>query len=138
MLKLKRVLVLAVLATIPVLAQAQNQAPNVVVDMEGVDQAQYNADLQACQGTGTQVQAQGAERQSVVGTAARGAAVGAAAGAISGNSGSKGAKTGAGVGVVAAGARNAKNRRDAKKQTKKEQDMVVKNCMRGRGYNVLN
>ena len=64
--------------------------------------------------------------------------LGAAAGAISGNSGSKGAKTGAGVGVVAAGARNARNRRDAKKQTKNELDTVVKNCMRGRGYNVLN
>ena len=138
MLKLKRIFILALIVVLPVLAQAQNNAPNVIVDMQGVDPAQYNADLQACQGAGTQVQAQGAEREAVVGTAARGAAVGAAAGAISGNSGSKGAKTGAGVGVVAAGARNAKNRREAKKQTKAEQDMVVKNCMRGRGYNVLN
>jgi len=138
MLKLKHMLIMVMLVAIPVLAQAQQNPPDVIVDMQGVDQAQYNADLQACQGTGTQVQAQEAERERVVGTAARGAAVGAAAGAISGNSGSQGAKTGAGVGVVAAGARNARNRRDAKKQTKKEKDMVVKNCMRGRGYNVLN
>ncbi len=137
MLNLKQIFTLALLVAMPVVAQAQN-APNVVVDMEGVDQAQYNADLQACQGTGTQVQAQEPEREGVARTAARGAAVGAAAGAISGNSGSDGAKAGAGVGVVAAGARNARGRREAKSQTKAEQDAVVKNCMRGRGYNVLN
>ena len=138
MLNLKRTSILVLLLAMSGLVQAQNKAPNVIVDMQGVDQAQYNADLQACQGAGTQVQAQQPEREAVAGTAARGAAVGAAAGAISGNSGSQGAKTGAGVGVVAAGARNAKNRREAKKETKQEQDMVVKNCMRGRGYNVLN
>jgi hypothetical protein len=137
MLRLKQAFILALLLAISVLAQAQN-APNVIVDMEGVDPAQFNADLQACQSAGTQVQAQNPEREAVVGTAARGAAIGAAAGAISGNSGSKGAKTGAGVGVVAAGTRNAKNKREAKSQTKEEKDMVVKNCMRGRGYNVLN
>jgi hypothetical protein len=138
MLKLNHALTLALFAAMPMLAQAQNSSPNVVVDMQGVDQAQYNSDLQACQGTGTQVQAKEAQREGVVGTAARGAAVGATAGAISGNSGSSGAKTGAGVGVVTASARNARNRRDAKKQTKNELEMVVKNCMRGRGYNVLN
>ena len=138
MLKLNHALTLALFAAMPMLAQAQNSTPNVIVDMQGVDQAQYNTDLQACQGTGTQVQTKEAQREGVVGTAARGAAVGAAAGAISGNSGSKGAKTGAGVGVVAASSRNARNRREAKKQTKNELEMVVKNCMRGRGYNVLN
>jgi hypothetical protein len=138
MLKQRYTLVCVLLIAMPVLVQAQNNAPNVIVDMQGVDPAQYNADLQACQGAGTQVQAQQPEREAVAGTAARGAAVGAAAGAISGNSGSQGAKTGAGVGIVAASGRNAKNRREAKKQTKDEQDMVVKNCMRGRGYTVLN
>jgi hypothetical protein len=123
---------------IPALVQAQSGTPNVIVDMQGVDPVQYNADLQACQGAAAQVQAEPAEREAVVGTAARGAAVGAAAGAISGNSGSQGAKTGAAVGLVAGSARNARNRREAKTQTKDEQDMVVKNCMRGRGYNVLN
>lgn len=138
MLQLKQALILALVVAMPVLAQAQNKAPNVIVDMQGVDPAQYNADLQACQGAGTQVQAQEADRESLAGTGARTAAVGAAAGAISGNSGSQGAKTGAAVGIVAGSARNAKNRREAKSQTKDEQDMVVKNCMRGRGYNVLN
>jgi len=138
MLKSLNISFFILLLAIPMSALAQNNTPNVIVDMEGVDQAQYNVDLQACQGAGTQVQAQQAEREAVVGTAARGAAVGAAAGAISGNSGSQGAKSGAGIGVVAASSRNARNRREAKKETRGEQEMVVKNCMRGRGYNVLN
>ena len=37
-------------------SMAQNQGVNVIVDMEGVDQAQYQQDLQACQNTGGQVQ----------------------------------------------------------------------------------
>ena len=117
---------------------AQSQSVNIIVDMEGVDQAQYQQDLQSCQGTGTQVQNTQPEREGVVRGAARGAAIGAAAGAVSGNSGSKGAKTGAGAGVAASAIRNSKNRREAKTQTKNEREMVVKNCMRGRGYNVLN
>ena len=135
--KVAYALLVALMMAAPVLAQAQN-TPNIIVDMEGVDQAQYNADLQACQGAGTQVQEQQADREAMVGTAARGAALGAAAGAISGNSGSQGAKTGAAAGVVTAGVRNQKNRREAKKDTQAERDLVVKNCMRGRGYNVLN
>lgn len=135
--QIRRLSLLMLLAA-PLLANAQSSGVNVIVDMEGIDPAKYNQDLQSCQGAGTQVQPAEAEREGVVGTAARGAALGAAAGAISGNSGSQGAKSGAGVGVVAAGARNARNRRDAKKDTKSEIDMVVKNCMRARGYSVLN
>lgn len=138
MLKSRYKYFLALLVVVPALAQAQNNAPNVIVDMTGVDHAQFNADLQACQGAGTQVQEQQAEREGLVGTAARGAALGAAAGAISGNSGSQGARSGAATGVVVAGVRNQKNRREAKADAQDERDMVVKNCMRGRGYNVLN
>jgi hypothetical protein len=130
-------LLLMVLA-LPTAAFAQSGAVNVIVDMEGVDQAQYQKDLQSCQGASVQVQEKTAEREKVAGTTARTAAVGAAAGAISGGSGSQGAKTGAAVGVVAGTARNAKNRREAKADTNNEREMVVKNCMRGRGYTVLN
>lgn len=118
-------------------ALAQN-AVNVIIDMEGVDQAKYQQDLQSCQGAGTQVQNKEPEREGLVRGAARGAAIGAAAGAVSGNSGSDGARSGAGVGVAAVGVRNAKNRREAKTETKDEIEMVVKNCMRSRGYTVLN
>ena len=136
--KISSLLLILPFVILPVLAQAQSSGVNVVVDMQGIDQAKYNSDLQSCQGTATQVQPTQAQRESMVGTAARGAALGAAAGAISGNSGTQGAKSGAGVGVVAAGVRNSQNRRAATQQSQSEIDAVVKNCMRGRGYNVLN
>ena len=60
------------------------------------------------------------------------------AGAISGGSGSKAAKKGAGVGVIAAASRNSRNRRAASANASAQADQIVKNCMRGRGYNVLN
>ena len=66
----------------------------------------------------------------------KGAAVGAAAGAVGGKSGSKAAKKGAGVGVIAAAGRNSRNRREASASA--QTDQIVKNCMAGRGYNVLN
>ncbi len=118
------------------MGHAQNV--NVVVDMEGVDKNQYYDDLEACQSTGGQVEYNEPERESVAGNAARVAVVGATAGAISGGSGSKGAKKGAAVGVAASATRNARNRRSAQTSTKNETEQVVKNCMRGRGYNVLN
>jgi hypothetical protein len=111
---------------------------SVIVDMEGVDPAQFNADLQSCQGAGTQVQQRAPQREGVLRNSGRTAAVGAAAGAISGGSGTQGAKTGAAVGVVASTTRNARNRRDAAADAELERDQVVKNCMRGRGYKVLN
>ena len=71
------------------------------------------------------------QREAVSGTAARGAATGA----VSCGSGSKAANKGAGVGVIAAASRN---RRAARANASAQADQIVKNCMRGRGYNVLN
>ena len=68
----------------------------------------------------------------------KGAAVGAAAGAVGGKSGSKAAKKGAGVGVIAAAGRNSQNRREASAKASAQTDQIVKTCMAGRGYNVLN
>jgi hypothetical protein len=42
------------------------------------------------------------------------------------------------VGLAASATRNARNRRQAETNTNNEIEQVVKNCMRGRGYNVLN
>jgi hypothetical protein len=78
------------------------------------------------------------QRESVAGTAVKGAAVGAAAGAISGGSGSKAAKQGAGAGVIVAAGRNSRERRDASANAAEQKNQIVKNCLRGRGYNVLN
>ena len=61
-----------------------------------------------------------------------------AAGAVGGKSGSKAAKKGAGVGVIAAAGRNSRNRREASANASAQTDQIVKNCMAGRGYNVLN
>ena len=74
------------------------------------------------------------QREAVAGTAVRGAATGA----VSGGSGSKAAKKGAGVGGIAAASRNSRNRRAARANASAQADQIVKNSMRGRGYNVLN
>ena len=50
----------------------------------------------------------------------------------------KAAKKGAGVGVIAAASRNNRNRRAASANASAQTDQIVKNCMRGRGYIVLN
>ena len=112
---------------------------NLVVDMSQVaDYTQYQTDLQQCEGLAVQNQPDAPQRESVAGTAVKGAAVGAAAGAVSGGSGSKAAKKGAGAGVILAAGRNSRERREASANATAQKDQIVKNCMRGRGYNVLN
>jgi uncharacterized protein YcfJ len=120
-------------------AAAGSAFANVVVDMSQVaDYTQYQTDLQQCEGLAVQNQPDAPQRDSVAGTAVRGAAVGAAAGAVSGGSGSKAAKKGAGAGVILAAGRNSRERREASANATAQKDQIVKNCMRGRGYNVLN
>ena len=98
------------------------------------DYNQYQMDLQQCEGLAVQNQPDAPQREAVAGIAVRGAA----AGAVSGGSGSSAAKKGAGVGVIAAASRNSRNRRAASANASAQADQIVKNCMRGRGYNVLN
>jgi len=120
-------------------AMATSALANVVVDMSQIeDYTQYQTDLQQCEGLAVQNQPDAPQRESVAGTAVKGAAVGAAAGAISGGSGSKAAKKGAGAGVIVAAGRNSRARRDASANAAEQKDQIVKNCLRGRGYNVLN
>jgi len=127
------------IASVMVIGIQTAHANNVVVDMSQVqDYTQYQTDLQQCEGLAVQNQPDAPQRESVAGTAVKGAAVGATAGAVSGRSGSKAAKKGAGVGVIAAASRNSRNRRAASANASAQTDQIVKNCMRGRGYNVLN
>ena len=127
------------LASVMVIGTQVAHANNVVVDMSQVqDYNQYQVDLQQCEGLAVQNQPDAPQRESVAGTAVKGAAVGATAGAVSGRSGSKAAKKGAGVGVIAAASRNSRNRRAASANASAQTDQIVKNGMRGRGYNVLN
>lgn len=76
-----RTLALATLASL--VATSGAQASNVVIDMSQVqDYNQYQVDLQQCEGLAVQNQPDAPQRESVAGTAVRGAAVGAAAGAV--------------------------------------------------------
>ena len=96
--------------------------PDPIVDTRGVDMARYEQDLAECKTFAKQIRTEvGAAKG-----AASGAAVGAAAGAISGN-----AADGAGYGAIAGGSKSAV-------LNERERQNVVKNCMAGRGYRVLN
>ncbi len=96
-----------------------------IVDTQNTDMARYEQDLSQCQAYAQQVDTAGQAGKSAVG----GAVVGAAIGAIVGNSTT--VARGAGVGGVLGGAKGASKGAN-------EKDAVVKNCLRGRGYRVLN
>jgi len=73
------------IASVMVIGIQTAHANNVVVDMSQVqDYNQYQVDLQQCEGLAIQNQPDAPQRESVAGTAVRGAAVGAAAGAVGG------------------------------------------------------
>ena len=107
--------------TLVVGCAANNSKP--IIDPAGVDMAQYETDVGECEQIATQVEQKAGEG------AAGGALVGGLIGAIVG--GGNSAITGAGVGAVAGGARSAGG-------TEKERSQVVKNCLRNRGYKILN
>ena len=97
-----------------------------IVDLAGVDRIEYEEDLVECQ----QYAAEVAVGERVAKGAGRGAGVGAVAGAITGRSGRviteravQGAVAGGTYGGVEAGA---------------EKRGVVRRCLQGRGYKVLN
>jgi hypothetical protein len=93
-----------------------------IIDTTNVDMKQYERDLAECEEVATQVETGGRAAES----AAAGAAVGAAQGAIWGSAGrsaASGAVTGGAGGLYAADYETAR---------------VIKNCMRNRGYAVLN
>lgn len=96
-----------------------------VVDTKNVDMARYERDLAECQAYADQSSTTAAAGRGAVG----GAALGGILGAIFGDSGS--AARGAGAGGVIGGARGAASGSN-------EEEQIVKNCLRGRGYSVLN
>ncbi len=112
------------LPVIPALLLAAcSGATGPIIDTKGVNMAGYEQDLAECETYATQV-----STGSAVGKgAAGGAAVGAAIGAIAGG----GAGQGAGIGAVTGGAQSARI-------SDREKADVVRNCLRGRGYRVLN
>ncbi len=100
-------------------------ASDPIIDTKGVNMAQYQQDLNECQAYAQQVN---------VGTkaasgAAAGAVVGAVIGAAVGNSNTAGRAAGAGA---TAGAAKGTGR------AMHERERVTRNCLRNRGYAVLN
>lgn len=104
-------------------------ASDPIVDMKGVDGTKYQQDLAECRQYADQVDvASGAGTGALLGAGA-GAAVGAVVGAITGAPG-----TGAAIGAAGGGTSGLFGG-GASGYSKKER--VVRNCLRGRGYSVL-
>ena len=97
----------------------------IIIDERGVDMARYQQDLEQCQAYSSQVKS----GEKAARGAASGAVVGGLIGAVVGDS--RSAEQGAGVGAVSGGARGVE-------QGARDEVRVVKNCLRGRGYRVLN
>ncbi|WP_112480419.1 glycine zipper family protein [Vibrio variabilis] len=74
----------------------------------------------------------------MLGSTAKGAALGAAGGAISGGSGTKGAQVGAGIGLIGGALKHGAEKRHQAEEYQVQKDQVVRHCMQGRGYYVLN
>jgi len=114
-----RLLLLAVSAVL-ISACARHQ---VIIDPAGVDEAQYQQDLAECKKIAKQVDQKAGEG------AVAGAVISGAIGAILGDR--RDVERLAGVGAVSGGASGAA-------ATRQEKDRVIKNCLRNRGYSVLN
>ena len=98
---------------------------NPIIDTLGVNMTHYNSDLAECQQYANDVEI---AQKAAVG-AASGAVVGGVFGAVLGNSDT--AQRGAGVGAVGGGTRGIR-------QGIRERERVIKRCLIGRGYRVLN
>ncbi|MBY5992575.1 glycine zipper family protein [Ferrimonas balearica] len=111
----------------------------VIVDTKGVDMERYHADYYECEQLSYQVEQQQADSlgHDVLHDTAKGALLGAAGGAISGGSGSKGAQVGAGVGLIGGVLHHGAEKRQLAQSHAQHQDQVMRNCLFGRGYRVL-
>jgi outer membrane lipoprotein SlyB len=96
-----------------------------IIDRRGVDMKQYAADYEDCQAYAAEVDS----GRQVAKSAGVGAIVGGSIGAIFGDSGA--AARGAGVGAVQGGTSGGL-------RADRESHRVLLNCLRGRGYKVLN
>jgi outer membrane lipoprotein SlyB len=97
-----------------------------IIDRKGVEMSRYYADKEECEAYADEVRTGEKVARGAVG----GAVVGGAIGAIV-NRGPDSAERGAGVGAVTGGVRGAQ-------EGVRETERVVKQCLRGRGYRVLN
>ena len=96
---------------------------SVIIDPQGVDMGLYQRDLGECKQISLQVESETGKG------AVGGAVVGGLLGAVVG--GKRSVERTAGVGAVLGGAKGAG-------ATREERELVMKNCLRNRGYKVLN
>ena len=97
----------------------------IIVDQHNSDMSNYSRDLVECQAYAEQVPSGQEVAKGTVG----GAVLGGALGAIVGDS--RTAQRGAGAGALGGAVRGGS-------KASNEKDRVVKNCLRNRGYKVLN
>ena len=97
-----------------------------IIDRKDVDMSRYYTDKSECEVYADEVRT----GEKVVRGAVGGAVIGSAIGAIV-NRGRDSAERGAGVGAVSGGVKGAQ-------EGVRETERVVKQCLRGRGYRVLN
>ena len=119
------VLAVALIATLLVAGCVAPARDRVIVDTKGVDPDRYRVDLEDCAEYAGIVDVQG----QVVTGAAGGAVLYGVLGAILDDGDL--AKRTAGAGAVFGGVRGGV-------RATREQDRVMRNCLRGRGYRVLN
>jgi uncharacterized protein YcfJ len=117
---MKKLLVLI----IPLLT-ACTTTDEIIIDPKGVNMSTYEQDKAECQSYASGVKS----GEKTVKGAGSGAVVGGLIGAITG--GASGAARGAGVGAVGGGAKGAS-------EAEQSEIQVVKRCLSGRGYRVLN
>jgi outer membrane lipoprotein SlyB len=98
---------------------------NPIIDRQGVNLAHYDQNLIECQQYANEVEIARKAGTGAIG----GAVIGGVFGAVLGNSNT--AKRGAGVGVVGGAAKGVG-------QGLHEREAVIKRCLTGRGYRVLN
>ena len=111
--------------TLVLLLAACTTTDEIIVDRKGVDPAKYQQDLAECREYSSEVRT----GEKAAKGAASGAAVGGMVGAAVGNS--RDAQRGAGAGAVTGAARGLN-------EGSRQEVQVVKQCLRGRGYRVLN
>ena len=119
---LRNVKAILTLSTTFLLFTACVSHPEPIIDTKGVNMAAYQQDLQDCTKYGEQVKIS----KGVTKGAAAGGAVGGATGAVWGDAGK-----GAAAGAIGGAARSAQ-------MGEREKSGVVKRCLSGRGYKVLN
>lgn len=115
--------VLSILLSMSLTGCAHNR---IIIDQKGVDMSAYNRDLAECRAYANESEGTGAEAAK---GAVGGAVIGGAIGAVVGT-GRTAEKLG-GAGAIVGAARGARKSRAEKLK-------IVKTCLSGRGYKVLN